>query len=567
MKKKVLVMLLCLLSQWTFAQKEAPKWVEKSKRAVFSVVTYDSNDKLLNTGNGFFVSEDGVALSDYSLFKGAARAVVINYEGKQMPVKTILGANDMYDVVKFSVELNKKSVPALTLAAVAPVKDAPIVLLPYSTKKDRSCTLGKVEEISNLSGVHKYYKLAISIKDKMVSCPVMNDNGEVFGLVQKAASADSTHCFAISAPFANELSVKAFDFNSAMLKSIGIKKALPSTEDQALLALYLASSTMDVMHYASLLNDFLEQYPNSVDGYLRRANFFVTNFTDDEHYKQADADLTKALKISEKKEDAYYNISRLMYVNALRDKSVAYKNWTLETSLENNLKAQAINPLPLYVQQEGDIRFSMKDYAKAFECFDKVNHTNMATAATFYAAAKSKEAMNGDLLQVIALLDSAVAKYTPPYPKEAASYISERAMIKAQKEMHKEAVIDYDTYYQTMDGNVNAMFYYLREQSNYKTKNFKRALEDIDAAVKLEPTNTEYLAEQGAVNLRIARYDEAIKSLKAALAVDPKFGACYRLIGFCQAQQGKKAEACENYSKAKELGDEAVLPLIEKNCK
>lgn len=541
--------------------------VEKSKRAVFSVVTYDSNDKLLNTGNGFFVSEDGVALSDYSLFKGAARAVVINYEGKQMPVKAILGANDMYDVVKFSVELSKKSVPALTLAVIAPVKDSPIVLLPYSTKKDRSCTLGKVDEVSNLSGVHKYYKLAISIKDKMVSCPVMNDDGEVFGLVQKAASADSTHCFAISAAFVNELSVKAFDFSSAILKSIGIKKALPNTEDQALLALYLALSSMDVTHYASLLNDFLEQYPNSVDGYLRRANFFVSNFTDEEHYKQADADLTKALKISEKKDDAYYNISRLMYVNALRDKSVAYKNWTLETSLESNLKAQAINPLPLYVQQEGDVRFAMKDYAKAFECFDKVNRTNMASAATFYAAAKSKEAMNGDLLQVIALLDSAVAKFTPPYPKEAASYISERAMIKAQKEMHKEAVIDYDTYYQTMDGNVNAMFYYLREQSNYKAKNFKRALEDIEAAVKLEPTNTEYLAEQGAVNLRIARYDEAIKNLKAALAVDPKFAACYRLIGFCQIQQGKKAEACENYAKAKELGDEAVLPLIEKNCK
>ena len=32
-----------------------PKWVEKAKRAVFSIVTYDKNDKMLNTGNGFFV--------------------------------------------------------------------------------------------------------------------------------------------------------------------------------------------------------------------------------------------------------------------------------------------------------------------------------------------------------------------------------------------------------------------------------------------------------------------------------------------------------------------------------
>ncbi len=71
---------LCLLEvQWSVAQ--APKWVDKAKRAVFSVVTYDQNDKILNTGNGFFVTEDGVALSDYTLFKGAQRAVVMSSEG------------------------------------------------------------------------------------------------------------------------------------------------------------------------------------------------------------------------------------------------------------------------------------------------------------------------------------------------------------------------------------------------------------------------------------------------------------------------------------------------------
>ena len=68
-----------------------PKWVDKAKRAVFSVVTYDQNDKILNTGNGFFVTEDGVALSDYTLFKGAQRAVVMSSDGAQMPVEAIDG--------------------------------------------------------------------------------------------------------------------------------------------------------------------------------------------------------------------------------------------------------------------------------------------------------------------------------------------------------------------------------------------------------------------------------------------------------------------------------------------
>ena len=127
--KTILVLPLCLLAQWSMAQ--APKWVEKAKQAVFSVVTYDQNDKILNTGNGFFVSEDGVALSDYTLFKGAKRAVIVNSEGKQMPVVNIMGADDMYDVVKFRVGTekctscptpHKKTVPARKAMSRRPTK-------------------------------------------------------------------------------------------------------------------------------------------------------------------------------------------------------------------------------------------------------------------------------------------------------------------------------------------------------------------------------------------------------------------------------------------------------------
>jgi hypothetical protein len=567
MRKKLLFIVLCLLSQWTLAQKEAPKWVDKAKKAVFSVVTYDANNKLLNTGNGFFVSEDGVALSDYTLFKGAARAEIINFEGKQMPVKAILGANNLYDVIKFRVDLGKKSTSALTIAAVVPAKDADAVMLPYSTKKDRSCTMGKVDEVSNLAGPHKYFKLAMAMKEKQISCPVLNAEGEVFGLIQKDASNDATHCYAISAPFVNELSVGALDFSNSDLNSIGIKKALPAKEDQALVALFMASSQVKADKYLDMLNDFVEQFPNNTDGYIRRANFYAANYTDAEHLKLAEEDLDKALKISDKKDDILYNRSSVIYEVALRGKEVSYKDWNFDKALQEIQKAEAINPLPVYYQHEGNVYFAMTNYAKAFECFQKVNQSKMSSAQTFFSAAKAKEMMNGDLGEIIALLDSAVGKYAAPYPKEAAPYLSERAVIKGQKGMDKEAVADYDLYYQAMSGSVSAMFYYLREQSNYKSKNFKRALEDIQKAVELDSSNKDYLAEYGAVNLRIARYDDAIKNLKDALVIDPKFAACYRLIGFCQMQQGKKAEACENFSKAKELGDEAVLPLIEKNCK
>ena len=51
--KKILILPLVLFFLVQGSMAQTPKWVEKAKRAVFSVVTYDKNDKMLNTGNGF----------------------------------------------------------------------------------------------------------------------------------------------------------------------------------------------------------------------------------------------------------------------------------------------------------------------------------------------------------------------------------------------------------------------------------------------------------------------------------------------------------------------------------
>ena len=194
MKTRLLgTLLLCWLAQWSMAQ--APKWVEKAKRSVFSIVTYDDSDKILKTGNGFFVSEDGVALSDYTLFKGAKRAVAITGEGKQMPVEAIMGVDDMYDVAKFRVAIDGKKVQALPLAATAPAVGSKVLLLPYSTQKDRSFTPGELKAADKAGEKYYYYTLGMHLRDKMVSCPVLTEQGQVFGLAQLSSGKDTATVF------------------------------------------------------------------------------------------------------------------------------------------------------------------------------------------------------------------------------------------------------------------------------------------------------------------------------------------------------------------------------------
>ena len=567
--KKILILplLLFFLIQGSMAQ--TPKWVEKAKRAVFSVVTYDKNDKMLNTGNGFFVSEDGLALSDYTLFKGAERAVVITSEGKQMLVSLILGADDMYDVIKFRVAITEKKVPALIVAKTAPAVGADAWMLPYSTQKSIACVTGKVKEVSKVAGEYHYYTLGMQMKDKMVSCPVMNAEGQVFGIAQKSSGIDTvTTCYAAGAAFAMAQKISALSLGDAALKKIGIRKGLPETEDQALVYLFMASSSLSGDDYEKLLDDFIRQFPANADGYLRRANYYAAKGKDDQAwYDKAVADFNQALKVAQKKDDVYYNIGKLMYAYQLSKPEKTYKDWTYDTALQNVRQAIAIDPLPIYIQMEGDILFAQQDYAGALAAYEKVNASNIASPATFFSAAKTKELAKGDPKEVVALMDSCIARCPQPITADFAPYLLERAQMNMNAGQPRNAMLDYDAYHTAVKGEVNDVFYYYREQAALKARQFQRALDDIVKAIEMNPTDLTYQAEHAVVNLRVGRYEEAIQILNNILKADPKYAEAYRLLGLCQIQLKKTDEACGNFKKAKELGDPNVDELITKYCK
>lgn len=568
--KKIFILPLALffLVQGSLAQ-QTPKWVEKAKRAVFSVVTYDKSDKMLNTGNGFFVSEDGLALSDYSLFKGAERAEIITSEGKQMPVGLILGANEMYDVIKFRVSITEKKVPALTVATAAPVVGADAWMLPYSTQKSIACVSGKVKEVSKVAGEYHYYTLSMAMKEKMVSCPVMNAEGQVFGIAQKSTGVDTiTTCYAAGASFAMAQKINALSFNDMALKNIGIRKGLPETEDQALVYLFMASNQLTPEDYERLLEDFIRQFPNSTDGYIRRANYFVGKAGDDQTlFDKAVADFNQALKVSQKKDDVYYNIAKLMHAYQLTKPKKTYKDWTYDTALTNVRQAIALDPLPVYTQLEGDILFAKQDYAGALACYEKVNGSNLASPATFFSAAKTKELLKADPKDVLVLLDSCIVRCPQPITADLAPYLLERAQMLMNADRARDAMLDYDAYHKAVNGQVNDLFYYYREQAALKARQYQRALEDIAKAIELNPEDLTYQAEQAVVNLRVGRYDESMQILNAILKKEPKYAEAYRLIGLCQVQLQKMDEACGNFKKAKELGDPNTDDLIKKYCK
>lgn len=565
MKKIVLITMAFCLTQFVVAQ--TPKWADKSKKAVLSVITYGKDGKILNTGNGFFIGNGGVAVADYRLFKNAAKATTVTTDGTEMPVEAILGADEMYDVVKFRVETKGKKLTTLNIAGQKGTPSEKVYILPYSTQKKENISSGVIEKVDSVGTSWRYYTIQTPFSDKLISCPVVNERGEVIGLVQKAYGEEAAQkCCAIDVAFADAQNITALSFANPALSAIGIKKALPDSLKQAETLLYMVAGQLSAEKYMELLNDFIEKFPDSPEGYMRRATQRLVMMKDNSDMQGVEQDMERALQVSREKDDTYYNRAKLYYSYVINTPQTKYQAWSLSKALEEVKKAEEINRLPIYVLLEGDILFAMQDYENALKAYEEVNRSNLVSAASHLSAAKTMQMLKRDSKEVLAQMDSCVNMFTKPYSADAAPYLWERAAMKKALGDARGAVLDYNEYLGAVGGRVNDVFYYYREQAEVACRQYQQALDDIKKAIELNPKEMMYRAELAVIDIRIGRSEEAVKVLDEALKMEPNYAEGYRLKGFALIQLNRKGEACELFHKAKEMGDGFVDELIKKYC-
>ena len=199
------LMLVCTLS----AQ---PGWVSKAAKSVFTLKTFGADGSLIGSTNGFFVSEQGDAVSSFTPFSGAVRAVVIDASGKEMPVDYMLGANEMYDVAKFRV--SGKKIQPLTIASVNATTGQEVWMLPYSVKKPEPLS-GQLDKAETFQESYAYYTVKMQMPENTVGCPLFNADGEVIGLMQQPARLGDALSYAISARFVSEMKIGGLSLNDA----------------------------------------------------------------------------------------------------------------------------------------------------------------------------------------------------------------------------------------------------------------------------------------------------------------------------------------------------------------
>ena len=532
------------------------KWVKKASKAVFTLKTFNADGSLIGSGNGFFITADGIAVSSYTPFRGAAKAVVIDAMGKEYEVKSIIGANDVYDIAKFRVDATK----CQTLrTAPAAVENTSLWLLPYNAKNAYSCTAAKVKSVQKVQNDYDYYTLDGNAGENTIGCPYLNANGDVVGIQQQSSSDDNTKQYAVGAAFATGLKMTGLSLNDPALKATSIKKDLPDELDQAILTLYLASTLGDAQSFVGLVDDFIAKFPQAPDGYSYKAQIMAAQ----DNYPEADKYMKLAIDNATDKAEARYNYAKMMYQNLIYFYDSASHAWSYEQALEQAEQAVTLDPQLPYLTQKAQLLFACKRYADSYAAFQDVIGKGGRTAECFYGAARCKEQLN-DTTACLALLDSAVATFSKPYLKEAAPYIYARAQALAESGKYRLAVNDYNEYENLMISQVNSEFYYIRSQVEVKARLFQQALNDLDKAIDKSPDILLYRSEKASLQIRVHLLDQAIETASECIRLFPDASDGYLFLGLAQCLKGDKVQGVGNLLKAKDLGDAQADTLIEK---
>ena len=549
------VLVICSLS---LSSARAQNWTKKAAKSVFTLKTFNADGSLLGNSNGFFTGSQGEAVSNFTPFKGAASAVVIDADGKEMAVECMLGANETYDVARFRV--NAKKTTPLTIATSRSEERATVWLLPY--RETKQLPQGIIRKAETFSERYDYYTVALNMPEGTTSCPLMNEAGEVIGLMQHPYKQGDSLSYAVSALFADSLRINGLSINDPTLRSTSIKKDLPEELSQAVLTLYVAQASADSAAYVQMVEDFINRFPDAPDGYTYRAQME----TNSHQFDAASRDMEQAIKVAEKKDEAHFNYSKLIYEKEIYMNNVPYDGWSLDKALEEAKKAEEVKSMAIYRHQQGLILYAQKKFKEADEVYASIMGSELRSAELFYECSRCKAALN-DTIGQIAMLDSCKAMFSQPYLKEAAPYLLARAQVLMDAKRYRDAVNELNEYEKLMQSTVNDRFYYLRHQADMGGRLYQQALNDINTAISMNDQYEIYYAEKASLLVRVGLYDEAIETTKECIKLAPNYSDGYLFLGLAQCLKGEKEEGLKQLKKARELGDPQADGLIEKYSK
>lgn len=548
--KWFVLLVLLVFSQSSI--KAQPAAVKNATKSVFTLTAYAVDGSVTATSGGVFIGADGEAIGLLSPFIGAARVDVTDYKGNRMDVTRIIGINEIYDVARFRVD--GRTTPAAVASGGEKVGSS-LWLVTNGDRQQQSASVSSVETFMNR---YSYYILAPGLPSSGAAYPLVNDAGEVVGLMQPSTNSGNTH--ATDASFIAGLRMNALTFSTPVMQRINIPAALPTEQTQAQVMLMLTEQGTDTLKHEAAIVDFIEYFPTLTDGYMAHARLFSARG----QYKEADKVMTTAIKNVTDKADAHFCYARLIY-NKLTTDARPYETWTLDRALDEVEQALNISPQPMYSHLKAQILYSKTDYQAAYDIFTQLmGDSEFSPSELLFEAAQCRQMLGAADDELLALLDSAVNLTDTTRMNDAAPFFLMRGDVYNRMERYREAALDYTRYAVLVPQLTTPEFYYVKAQTETNGKLYQQAIADLARAAVLAPREPLYVAELSSLYLRVGEAEYALKTAERCIAIAPEYSTGHVLHGLALIRNGRIDEGLAALTKARDMGDEQAQPLIDK---
>lgn len=168
---------------------------EKYNSAVFIVFATDGVKGL--QGSGFFISETGLAVSNYHVFKGTTKGLenIKLTDGRILKIKEVIGFDESLDFIVFRVDIGNKRVPHIPICSSSPKIGEKAYAIGSPLGLENTFSSGEISQIRN----DNILQISVPIDHGSSGGALINQYGEVIGITTAGLEESSANLnFAMS---------------------------------------------------------------------------------------------------------------------------------------------------------------------------------------------------------------------------------------------------------------------------------------------------------------------------------------------------------------------------------
>ena len=189
---------------------------ERVAPSVFYIEVFDEKSRTLGSGSGFFISSDGVAVTNYHVIENSNSAVITDISGRKFNVYEIIAFDEKLDVAIIKVDKTStegkmvSGFPAVTLGNSDEIKAGQkIFALGSPVGLQNTISDGIISNIKQTIGEDAFIQITAPISHGSSGGVLVNEYGEALGVT--SAGIDSAQNIGFAIPINI---IKLFDINA-----------------------------------------------------------------------------------------------------------------------------------------------------------------------------------------------------------------------------------------------------------------------------------------------------------------------------------------------------------------